>query len=247
MSLLRAASWIAFLTLISKVIAYGRDATMAHFFGATDITDAYAIAYTLPGFALVMLGGLNGPFHSAVVSVLGRYDDEAEKRRILQSLVVVTAVVMGLLSVLGIWGSEWLVWLMAPGLPKSSMTMAVQMTQVMFPMFFLAGLIGISYGVLNLRQEYTLPSLSPAVASVTIIVAMLAWGRSVGPMVLAWSTLVGAVAGLSTVIAVNFWQEITGTKGISFLYAMPLALVAQMAVGMLVSLIPIGKATQPRQ
>lgn len=196
MSILRAASLIAALTLVSKFVAYGRDATMAHFFGATGVTDAYAIAYTLPGFALVMLGGLNGPFHSAVVSVLGRYEDEGDKRTILQTLTVITALVMGVLSVLGIWATPWLVRLMAPDLPPESMAMTIAMTQVMFPMFFLAGLIGISYGVLNLRAQYTLPSLSPAVASITIIAAMLLWGQSVGAMVLAWSTLVGAVGQL---------------------------------------------------
>ena len=196
MSILRAASWIALLTLASKVVAYGRDATMAHLFGATGITDAYAIAYTLPGFALVMLGGLNGPFHSAVVSILGKYDDAAERRTILQTLAVITAVSMGLFSVLGMWATPWLVRLMAPDLPAASMAMTISMTRIMFPMFFLAGLIGISYGVLNLRQQYTLPSLSPAVASLTIIVAMVAWGHSVGPLILGWATLVGAVGQL---------------------------------------------------
>ncbi|MBC7541783.1 MAG: murein biosynthesis integral membrane protein MurJ [Candidatus Sericytochromatia bacterium] len=196
MSILRAASWIAVLTLASKVVAYGRDATMAHLFGATGITDAYAIAYTLPGFALVMLGGLNGPFHSAVVSILGRYDDEAERRTILETLAVITAVSMGILSVIGIWATPTLVRMMAPNLPPASMAMTISMTQIMFPMFFLAGLIGISYGVLNLRQQYTLPSLSPAIASLTIIIAMVAWGHSVGPLILAWATLVGAVGQL---------------------------------------------------
>jgi putative peptidoglycan lipid II flippase len=196
MSILKAATWIAVLTLVSKVVAYGRDATMAHLFGATAITDAYAIAYTLPGFALVMLGGLNGPFHSAVVAVLGKIDDEGERRTILQTLAVITAGTMGVLSVLGIWATPWLVSLMAPNLPPDSMAMTISMTRIMFPMFFLSGLIGISYGILNLRQQYTLPSLSPAIASVTIIIAMLAWGHSVGALILAWSTLVGAVGQL---------------------------------------------------
>jgi len=53
-------------------------------------------------------------------------------------------------------------------------------------------------------------------------------------------TLVGAAFGLATVVAVNFWYELTGTRGISFLWAMPLGLAIQVAVGMLVSLIPIG-------
>jgi hypothetical protein len=40
--------------------------------------------------------------------------------------------------------------------------------------------------------------------------------------------------------AINYWEELTGVKGISFLWAMPLSLLAQTTVGMAASLIPIG-------
>ncbi len=54
-------------------------------------------------------------------------------------------------------------------------------------------------------------------------------------------TLIGAACGVAVVVAVNFWQEITGSPGISFLWAMPLGLVAQIAVGATLSLFPWGR------
>jgi SSS family solute:Na+ symporter len=58
-------------------------------------------------------------------------------------------------------------------------------------------------------------------------------------------TLIGAVFGLAVVVAINYWKEITGTPGISFLWAMPLGLVVQTGVGMLASLLPIGRRPPP--
>jgi len=55
-------------------------------------------------------------------------------------------------------------------------------------------------------------------------------------------TLVGAAFGLAVVIGINFWEELTGTQGISFFWAMPLGLAVQIGVGTLVSLLPIGRA-----
>ncbi len=55
-------------------------------------------------------------------------------------------------------------------------------------------------------------------------------------------TLVGAACGLAAIVAINYWEEITGSKGISFLCAMPLGLLVQIVVGMLVSLLPIVRA-----
>jgi len=51
-------------------------------------------------------------------------------------------------------------------------------------------------------------------------------------------TLVGALFGLAVVIAINYWREITGTQGISFIWAMPLSLLVQIGAGMLASLVP---------
>jgi SSS family solute:Na+ symporter len=55
-----------------------------------------------------------------------------------------------------------------------------------------------------------------------------------------FGTFVGAAFGLVTVVAINYWDLFTGVPGISFLWAMPLGLVIQVAVGALVSLLPIG-------
>ena len=56
-----------------------------------------------------------------------------------------------------------------------------------------------------------------------------------------FGTLVGAAFGLAVVVAVNYWKEFTGTQGISFMWAMPLSLLVQIAVGSLLSLLPIGE------
>jgi len=55
-----------------------------------------------------------------------------------------------------------------------------------------------------------------------------------------FGTIVGAAFGVIVVVGVNFWKEITGTQGISFLWAMPLSFLTQIGVGMLVSLLPVG-------
>ncbi len=59
------------------------------------------------------------------------------------------------------------------------------------------------------------------------------WSTSFG-------TFVGAAFGLVTVVAINYWTEITGETGISFLWAMPVGLLVQVSAGAIASLLPIG-------
>jgi len=55
------------------------------------------------------------------------------------------------------------------------------------------------------------------------------------PWATSFGTLVGAAAGVVTVVSINFWKELTGTPGPSFLWAMPASLLVEVAVGSLVS------------
>jgi SSS family solute:Na+ symporter len=57
-----------------------------------------------------------------------------------------------------------------------------------------------------------------------------------------FGTWVGAVAGVTAIVLVNFWKELTGQAGISFMWGMPLSLAVQIAAGCLASLSPIGAA-----
>ena len=61
-----------------------------------------------------------------------------------------------------------------------------------------------------------------------------------------FGTLIGAAFGLAVVGTINFWEEMTGAKGISFLWAMPLGLLVQATVGMVASLLPIGRKSTRR-
>ena len=71
-SLLKAAWLIAFVTIISKFVGFLRDICVANFYGAGLVSDAYFYAYQIPSLAIILMGGVGGPFHSATVSVFAK-------------------------------------------------------------------------------------------------------------------------------------------------------------------------------
>ena len=79
-SLLKAAWIIAFVTIISKLIGFLRDVVIANFYGAGMVSDAYFYAYQIPAISIILLGGIGGPFHSAVVSVFSKLITNLEQK-----------------------------------------------------------------------------------------------------------------------------------------------------------------------
>jgi SSS family solute:Na+ symporter len=57
----------------------------------------------------------------------------------------------------------------------------------------------------------------------------------------ATGTLVGVVCGVSVAVVLNFWEEATGEKPpVGFMYVMLVSLTVQIAVGLIVSIFPLG-------
>ena len=203
-SLKRIALVVTYGTLLSKAGGLVRQLVIAAAFGVGAAYDAYNYAYVLPGFLLILLGGINGPFHSAMVSVLSRRPRE-EGAHILAALNTTVSALLLLVTLALVVAADPLITLVGPGLAPDLHQNAVIQLQVMSPMALLAGLIGLGFGSLNAADEFWIPAISPLMSSVSLIlgVGLLWWqlGDSVarpefairGGVVLALATLVGAL------------------------------------------------------
>jgi putative peptidoglycan lipid II flippase len=69
MSLLKSASVISLLTLVSRITGMVRDQLMAAMFGASAMTDAFNVAFRLPNMFRRLFA--EGAFSQAFVPVLG--------------------------------------------------------------------------------------------------------------------------------------------------------------------------------
>ncbi len=195
---------VTFGTLLSKAGGMARQLVIAAAFGVGAAYDAYNYAYVLPGFLLILLGGINGPFHSAMVSVLSRRPQQ-EGAHVLAALNTMVSAALLVVTVLLVVAADPLITLVGPGLDPELHRIAVVQLQLMAPMALLAGLIGLGFGSLNAAEEFWIPAVSPLMSSVAVIIGVgLLWWQ-VGPaigspslalwggMVLAVATLVGAV------------------------------------------------------
>lgn len=190
---------VAILTVLSKIAGLFRDIVVLQAFGTSVVADAYNYAYLLTGNILVLFGGLGGPFHSATVAILTPRKDEGNTGRLATQIFLITLAFLSAIMIIG--------WFLAPTLmcvvaPAAGHTEAYRQTlwnegisqlRIMLPLVVIAGVVGISYGILNVYGQFFWPSLSPAIASLSIIVAVVGFADTTGGLCLAMGTLVGAI------------------------------------------------------
>jgi putative peptidoglycan lipid II flippase len=194
---------VAILTVLSKVAGLVRDIAVAAAYGTSVVADAYNFAYLFTGNILILFGGLGGPFHSSTVSILTPKKDQREASGMLVTqIMAITAVVLTVISIAMYFAAPYLVQgLKGVYAQMSSMNVkdmfeveTLRQLRIMLPLIVISGLVGVAYGVLNVYNRVVSASLSPAIASIAIIVFI--WISKVHDGTPAgWALAVGTLAG----------------------------------------------------
>ena len=249
-SLANIATIVAIATLISKLAGLVRQQAIAAAFGVGAAIGAYSYAYVIPGFLLILLGGINGPFHSSIVSVLSKRPKE-EAAPIIETITTLVGGALFLVTLALIIFADPIMSFVAPGLNITlaqaqarglslqefqtlvqTRAIAIQQLQLMAPMALFAGLVGIGFGTLNAADQYWLPSVSPLFSSITVIAGLGILGLQlgnkitdpryamIGGLVLAGGTLAGAVLQWLVQVPAQ-WRSGMGTLRLRFDFQQP--------------------------
>lgn len=218
-SLASIATIVAIATLISKVAGLVRQQAIAAEFGVGPEVDAFNFAYVIPSFLFILLGGVNGPFHSSVVSILAKHPKK-DAAALIETINTLVGVILLILTAGLMIAAGPLITLLAPGISANVHIMAVEQLRIMAPLAFLSGLIGIGFGTLVAADQYWLPSISPLISSLTVIIGVLFFTNQVGASIMAWGFLVGGVLQWFAQIPAQ-WGSGMGTLRLRFNFNRP--------------------------
>ena len=159
---------ISFATSLSKVAGFIRQIFIAAAFGIGITYDAYNYAYIIPGFLLIIIGGINGPLHNAVVAVITPLK-RREGALVLTKVSIKLTLLFFILGLIVYFNSGLLINLIAPNLSNEAKSIASYQLRILTPCIPLSAFIGLSFGALNSRNKFFISSISPAITSLTTI------------------------------------------------------------------------------
>ena len=220
--IVRAAVLIGSITMLARVIGFGRQVVFAHTVQASCLGTAYTTANMVPNiiYDIVMGGALTavvvpvlaGPARASGVG--GQTADREQVRQTSATLLTWTVLLLVPVSVLVAIIARPLVSLLlggAPGCPRASMVaLSTRMLVIFAPQIVLYGLAVVLYGVLQAHRKFVAPALAPVLSSLVVIGAYF-WFGMIGngyqdlarPVpVMAWVVLaVGTTAGVAMLVA----------------------------------------------
>ena len=161
--------------MLSRILGLVRETLIARAFGASEMTDAFNVAFRLPNLLRRLFA--EGAFSQAFVPILSEVSTKhgLEKSRQLTD-VVATLLFWALVFVvlLGVLGAPFLVLLIASGFKNpETFELTVMLTRIMFPYIGLISLVSLAAGILNTNKRFLVPAFTPVLLNLGMILAAL--------------------------------------------------------------------------
>jgi len=177
----RAAVMIGVITVLARLVGFGRQVVFAHTVGTTCLGTAYTTANMVPNIIYDIV--LGGALTSVVVPVLAgpAAASGAEARRIASALLTWTVLLLVPVSAALALAAHPIVSVLlsgATGCPHGPLVgVGARMLIVFAPQVLLYGLAVVLYGILQSHRRFGAPALAPLLSSLVVIGAYAAFGE----------------------------------------------------------------------
>ncbi len=183
MNLYRAMGSIGGLTMVSRVLGFGREMISARVLGASGEAEAFAVAFQIPNLFRRLFG--EGAFSSGFVPLFNQRlgaDGNTDAARVFaeEVLAVFAPLLIAITAVFMIFMPAF-IGLIVPddwGGSADKTGFAILLTRITMPYLVFVCLLSLVSGVLNSLNRFAAAAFAPALLNIALVAALLLFGNA---------------------------------------------------------------------
>jgi putative peptidoglycan lipid II flippase len=168
--ILKSASIISLVTIVSRILGYVRDQRIAFLLGTSLSANSFILAYRIPNLfrRLVAEGSMTASFIPVFTTYM-REKSTAEVWDFANRLFWTLAFVVAIITVLGMVFSPSVIHVFTADASNVSWDQAVNLNRVIFPYLFFVALAALAMGILNCFHSFGLPAATSVFLNLAVI------------------------------------------------------------------------------
>lgn len=193
-NLAKSAFWLMVVTMLSKVLGFGREIVLSYFYGTSAYSDVYIVSMNIPTVIFASIGtALLTTFIPLYQEVSSK---EGEKRalKFLNNIMIIVIVLSIILGILGYVFAEPLVKLFAVHYSGEKLILAVKFVRIMIGGVIFIGLSNLMTSYLQIQGDFTIPGMVGFPNNIIIIISIILSAVTGNIYILAAGTLIGMAA-----------------------------------------------------
>lgn len=181
---------VAIINMLSRLIGFFREVVIGYQFGTSVAADSIALAYTLPNFFYVVIGGA---ITTAFISVYSKVDDPLKQNAYVERVFGWLTVVLIVVTTGLVLFSEQVISLLFSGLSEEAFQLTTNLFRVMAPSVFFLILSMWLTGVLNVNDRFTWTAVSTLILNGSFLFIAVIFYPVLGAYAHAWGALFSAL------------------------------------------------------
>ncbi len=164
---------IVLITLFSRMLGFGREVTIAYYYGASNISDAYVLSLIIPTvlFSIVAMGITTGliPMYLKI----SKEESEKSSNLFLNNVINVVLIISSLIIMILYVFLEDLIKIFAIGFSNEDIMLTSQLTEITILGLYFTLLVSIFSGFLQIKNNFIIPAFIGVIYNVTIIISIV--------------------------------------------------------------------------
>jgi putative peptidoglycan lipid II flippase len=168
----KTALLVMIITILSKILGFGREIVLSYAYGASAITDAYLISQTIPivilSFISVGIATSFIPLYSRILNEQGQMEANKYTNNLSNALLLLASIIVAIVLMF----TQPIVKIFASGFSGETLDLAIRFTRIsVFGVYFTA-LLNIFAGYLRMHDNYIIPALVGLPMNLVIIASL---------------------------------------------------------------------------
>lgn len=172
-SVKKAAAFLMFFTLISKVTGFFRDMFLSYYFGTSGISDAYLISVMIPQtiFSLIGAAIASGliPIYTSIEESKGI--DEADN--FVRKLLTINIIFSFIIIIFVLFKTDIVILIFASGLRGETLEIATNLTRITILGVFANSFTNVFAGYLQVKGKFNLAASFSIISNIIIITSII--------------------------------------------------------------------------
>lgn len=189
----KAAGAIMVITLLSKILGFGRDMTLASKFGTSVSMDAYNMATVIP---MILFAAVSAAISTTVIPIFTEYlkkNGKSEAFDFINKLLSVITLITICLTVIGFIFTPYIVKVVAPAFSGEKFDLTVKLTAILLPTMVLIAAANIMTGALQAMEHFTVPAMIGIPYNIIVIGVAMFYGSRFGIIGIAFSIVIATL------------------------------------------------------
>ncbi|GGD28487.1 murein biosynthesis integral membrane protein MurJ [Pontibacillus salipaludis] len=192
---LKSVGIVTLVTIIGKLLGFGRETFMAAYFGTSFEADAYYVASVIPNILFAAIGMAITTGMIPLYLESKKNDEQLAKEQVGSITALFTIFTVVITAICLIFTRE-LISLIAPGFTDDAryIDLSVKLTRIMLPVTIFLVLTSVAKGILNANKKFLSPAAVPVANNLVIIISIILLTKEYGIYGVTIGTLIGGIA-----------------------------------------------------